>query len=215
MPPGADAPPTPLPPQPVCRAAGEPSALCVIVLGDSIGAGEPLEGEARWWVLLERLLAAALPDRDVAVDSWAVSGSRVDVLEAAVRDQQALDSYDVAIIIEGVNDTFFTPLDEWAARYTAALEALEHRGIRVIPTTPPPSLEDGQFKTRYDGVAEQVRQMVTPARPILDIAARWHADGAEHAAGYYADLIHQGPEGQRIMAEMAQEMVLQVLGPDG
>ena len=43
---------------------------------------------------------------------------------------------------------------------------------------------------------------------LLDIAQRWHADGAAIASAYYSDLIHQGPAGQAVMAELAGGVVL-------
>jgi lysophospholipase L1-like esterase len=204
--------PTPLPHQPECQVATEARPLCIVVLGDSIASGVPLSGEARWWVRLGSLLSAALPDRRVVVDSWAVPGSRVDVLESAARDQPALDSYDVAIVIEGVNDEIALPIVAWRSRYEAAIEAIERRGLVVIVGTPPPSFENGAFATRYEPTVAAVREVAAGRRPLLDIAARWHADGAPAAATYYSDLIHQSAVGQRLMAEMAREVVLEAIG---
>ena len=137
--PSADTLPTPLPRQPECRVSQEPRSLCVVILGDSIAAGVPVLGEERWWVRLQSLLGAALPDRHVVVDSWAVPGSRVDVLESAARDQAALDSYDVAIVIEGVNDDGGLPINDWRMRYEAAIAEIERGGLLVIVGTPPPT----------------------------------------------------------------------------
>jgi len=202
--------PTPLPPQPDCSAAADPGALCILVLGDSIAAGVPLSGDDRWWVHLAGTLGTALPDRTVVIDSWAVPGSRVDVLESAARDQSAIDSYDIAIVIEGVNDEIVQPVDTWQARYEAVIAAMEQRGLIVIVGTPPPGFQDGAFATRYDPTANALRE-VAHGRPLLDIAARWHADGAAVAATYYSDLIHQSEAGQLLMAEMAHEVVLHAI----
>lgn len=201
--------PTPLPRQAGCQATAE-DRLCVLVLGDSIASGVPLEGDDRWWVRLEATLGAALPNRRVVVDSWAVPGSRVEVLESAARDQPALETYDVAIVIEGVNDESITPLDVWRGRYEAAIDAIEGRGLIVVVGTPPPSFENGAFATRYDSTAEALRE-VADGRQLLDIAARWRADGATVAAAYYSDLIHQGEAGQQIMADMALPVVLKAI----
>jgi lysophospholipase L1-like esterase len=208
----APGPPTPLPQQPACQAALEQRPLCVLILGDSIAAGSPLSGDDRWWVRLGSGLGAALPDRRIVVDSWAVPGSHVDVLESAARDQPALGSFDVAIVIEGVNDQTSLPIDVWRARYKAAIGAIEGRGLIVVVGTPPPSFEDGAFTTRYDPIAAALREVAAGHRPLLDIAARWRADGSTVAATYYYDLIHQSAVGQRLMAEMALDVVLEAIG---
>jgi lysophospholipase L1-like esterase len=205
-------PPTPLPRQAGCSAAGEARSLCIVILGDSIAEGGPLKGDDRWWAQLRSLLGVALPDRHVIVDSWAVSGSRIDVLESAARDQPALASYDLAIVIEGVNDEVVLPIETWRPRYEAAIAAVEVAGLIVVVATPPPSFENGAFATRYDPTAAAIRAIASKHRPLLDIAARWHADGAAVAATYYSDLIHQGGVGQRLMADMARDVVLEALG---
>jgi lysophospholipase L1-like esterase len=207
-------PPTPLPPQAGCRAEASPARLCVLVLGDSIAEGTPLTGDDRWWVRLESMLAARLPDREVVVDSWAVPGSRVDVLESAARDQRELESFDLAIVIEGVNDEAWTPMEVWRADYGAAISRLEDRGLRVILATPPPTMVDGAFTTRYDPTIQAIREIAGADRTVLDIAQRWRADGAAAAAGYYSDLIHQGPAGQRRMADLARDAVVAALTAD-
>ena len=201
-------PPTPLPPQPACLAASEPRPVCIVILGDSIAAGWPLSGDDRWWVRLRSMLDAALPDRDVVVDSWAVPGSQVDVLESAGRDQPALGSYDIAIVIEGVNDELALPVDAWRPRYEGAIAAVERNGLVVVIGTPPPIFENGGFATRYDATAAALRDVAAAGRPLLDIAARWHADGPNVAVTYYSDPIHPGAIGQQIMAEMARDLVL-------
>jgi lysophospholipase L1-like esterase len=210
--PGAVVLPTPLPQQPDCQAASTARPLCVLVLGDSIASGVPLTGDDRWWAQLRSLLSEALPGRAVTVDNWAVPGSRVDVLESAARDQPALDSYDVAIVIEGVNDQIAIPTDVWRARYEAAIVAIERHGLVVVVGTPPPSFENGAFATRYDSTTTALREVAGDRRPLLDIGARWHADGPTVAATYYSDLIHQGAIGQRLMAEMARDVLLNVIG---
>lgn len=208
----AYAPPTPLPPQPECRAAGEPTSLCIVILGDSIAAGVPVSDDERWWVRLEAQLQDAMPGRVVAVDNWAVPGSRVDVLESAASDQPGLDSYDMAIVIEGVNDEASSTIEAWARRYEAAIVEMEKRGLIVVVATPPPSFEDGAFMTRYDPTAAAIRDVAGGGRPLLDIARRFHDDGSAVAASYYADLIHLSSEGQRLLAEMAHNVLLQLLG---
>jgi lysophospholipase L1-like esterase len=209
--------PTAPPPQRACAAHPDPSAtdrghLCIVILGDSIGVGVPLEGDDRWWVRMRAALTAALPDRHVVVDDWAVSGSRVDVLEAVARDQSALDSYDIAIVIEGVNDQPVSTIADWQPRYGAAVAAIERRGPIVIVTTPPPGFEDGAFITRYDATAAAIREVAGDHRPLLDLATRWRADGPTVAAAYYVDIIHQSAAGQAVMAEMAGKVVLDALG---
>ena len=82
----------------------------------------------------------------------------------------------------------------------------------VIVTTPPPRFERGAFDPRYDGVAAAVRQVAGPERPLLDLALRWRADGAAKAAAYYADAIHPSVDGQRVMAALARDAVLDALG---
>jgi len=210
-------PPTAPPPQPACAAHSDPDAsasahLCIVVLGDSIAAGVPVQGDDRWWVRMGVALTAALPGRHVVVDDWAVSGSRVDVLEAIARDQSALDTYDIAIVIEGVNDQAVSTIADWQPRYDAAVAAIARRGPMVIVTTPPPGFEDGAFITRYDATAAAIREVAGDHRPLLDLATRWRADGPTVAAAYYVDIIHQSAAGQAVMAEMAGKVVLDALG---
>jgi GDSL-like Lipase/Acylhydrolase family len=209
--PGASA----LPRQPGCAAAATVDSLCILVLGDSIAEGTPLTGDDRWWPRMRGLLASALPARTVAVDSWAVPGSQVAVLESAVRDQPDVGSYDLAIVIEGVNDAHILAVGDWEPRYEAAVLALENRGMTVIVTAPPPSFENGAFGTRYDGIAAAVRDVASResrGRSLLDLAVRWRADGPTVAAAYYVDSIHQALPGQIVMATLARDVVLQALG---
>ncbi len=203
--------PTPIPRQDGCSAPSA-DALCVLIVGDSLAYGAPLTGANRWGPQLRELLRSALPDRRVEVDNWGVSGAQIHVLESAARDQPALGSYDVAIVIEGVNDAHLLTIDVWRERYEAAIESLEASGLVVIVTTPPPRFERGAFDPRYDGVAAAVREVAGPGRPLLDLASRWRADGAARAAAYYDDAIHPGVDGQKLMAKMARDAVLAALG---
>ena len=205
--------PTSLPRQAGCAVATAANSLCIVVLGDSIGVGAPLSGDDRWWVRLRGLLEASLPGRTIAIDNWAVSGSQVDFLESAARDQPEIGTYDLAIVIEGVNDTYHTPAVAWRPRYEAAISMLEAKGLMVVVTAPPPLLDDGAFGTQFDATAAIVRAVAGAHRPLLDIAARWRADGPVLAGTYYADAIHQGPAGQRLMATMARDVVLETITP--
>jgi lysophospholipase L1-like esterase len=204
--------PKPLPTQHGCTTMRSADSLCILVLGDSLGVGAPLNGDDRWWMRLRPLLEARLPGRSISIDNWAVSGSHVDVLESAARDQPELGTYDVAIVIEGVNDVFVMPVDAWRPRYEAAITQLEARGLTVVITAPPPLFENGAFGNLFDATAEVVRTLAAGQRPLLDIAARWHADGAPLAATYYVDWIHQGSAGQALMATMARDVVLKAIG---
>ena len=202
--------PTPIPPQPPCPDAETPGSLCIVVLGDSIAHGTPLEGADRWPSRLERLLEAAQPGRAVTVANWAVPGSRVEVLVAAATGQATLETFDIAIVIEGVNDAGWTPLATWRSTYEAAIVAMERRGLKVVIGTPPPTLIDGQFTTQYDPTTAALREIAGSTRPLLDIDARWRSDGAAKATPYYSDLIHQEAPGQALMAEMARDVVLAI-----
>ena len=211
--PGVSTPPSALPRQAGCAAANQADSLCIVVLGDSIGVGVPVEGDDRWWPRLRRLLEADMPGRTIEIDDWAVSGSQVDVLESVARDQPELPTYDIAIVIEGVNDLVARSVEAWGPRYEAAVAAMEARDVTVIVTTPPPSFENGTFGSRYDGLAAAVRAMAGPHRPLLDLATRWRADGPAIAAAYYVDSIHQALPGQIVMASVARNAVLQAIGP--
>ena len=206
-----DSGPSPLPPQRGCAPVGA-DPVCILILGDSLAYGAPLTGADRWGSQLRELLRQALPARTVEVDNWGVSGAQVHVLESAARDQAAVGTYDVAIVIEGVNDAHLLPIDVWRERYEAAIASLEAKGLTVIVTTPPPRFENGGFDARYDGVAAAVREVAGPDRPLLDLAARWRSDGATRAAAYYADPIHPSADGQRVMAAMARDVLLDALG---
>src|SRR4051812_7400935 len=204
--------PSPLPAQPGCAVAAHPDSVCILVLGDSIGVGVPVEGDERWWVRLRGALASELPGRDVEIDNWAVSGSRVDVLESAARDQPNLGSYDIAVVIEGVNDLNDVSVAEWRPHYAAAIAALESKGLTAILATPPPELQGATFGTRYDETAAAIREVAASgSRRLLDIAARWRRDGATIAASYYVDTVHQAVAGQKLMASLAHDVVLDAL----
>jgi hypothetical protein len=210
--PTGNARPTPVPRQAGCAVASAPGSLCILILGDSLGAGDPLTGDDRWWVRLQRALEPNLSGRPIAIDSWAVAASRIDLLESAARDQPELGTYDIAIVIEGVNDLFDMSVEEWRPRYQATIAALEAKGLTVVVATPPPNFENGTFGTLYDATAAMIREMaVAGRRPLLDIAARWRLAGAARAGTYYADPIHQGPAGQELMASMARDAVLEAL----
>jgi lysophospholipase L1-like esterase len=214
----ASAPQTPNPPasalprQAGCGAATTADSLCILILGDSIAAGVPIAGDGRWWPHLRSLLASALPRRTIAIDSWAVPGSQVAVLESAASDQPDVGTYDLAIVIEGVNDAHVLSAESWRRRYAAAIAELEEKGLIVVVGVPPPSFENGDFGTRFDAIAAAVRVVSATGRPLLDIAARWRADGAARAGSYYADAIHQSAAGQDLMATMARDVVLEAIG---
>jgi lysophospholipase L1-like esterase len=182
--------------------------LNILVLGDSIAAGDPLTGKDRWSATLERLLAAALPERVIHVCNAAVGGSRIDFLESSIAGRSDLDRYDVALVIEGVNDDGFTPLDEWARRYAGAVSLLEAKGLGVVIGTAPPTLVEGQFTARYQPIAEELRRIAArEGRLLLDVDRHWRDLGPNDAGPFYSDLIHQGPAGQAVMAEMAASLV--------
>jgi len=188
--------------------------LCILILGDSLAVGVPIDIYQRWWLQLRHRLEVALPGRVIAVDNWAVAGSQVEVLESAAHDQPAVTTYDLAIVIEGVNDEHRMSAAEWLPRYEAAIATLQAKGLTVIVTAPPPNYENGAFGTRYDPFAAAVRDVAARGRPLLDIAGRWHADGPALAGTYYADVIHQNAAGQDVMAAMAFDVVLESIGAD-
>ena len=200
--------PSPIPAQPGCPDASTPGSLCIVVLGDSIAFGTPLEGDERWPSRLERLLEAAYPGRAVSVANWAVPGSRVDVLVAAATGQEELSTFRIAIVIEGVNDAAWTPLETWRADYLAAISAMERRGLTVVIGTPPPTFENAEFTPQYDPTTNALRAIAGTTRPILDVAAEWRRDGAPKAEAYYSDLIHQSAMGQDKIAEMARDVIV-------
>ncbi len=200
---------SPMPSPPPCDPpAAARVVLNILVLGDSIAAGDPLTGKDRWSATLERLLAAALLERVVHVCNAAVGGSRIDFLESSIAGRSDLGSYDVALVIEGVNDDGFTPLDEWARRYGAAVAKLEAGGLVVVIGTAPPTLVQGRFTDRYQPIAEELRRIAAvEGRVLLDVDGHWRDLGPEEAGPFYSDLIHQGPAGQAVIAEMAASLI--------
>jgi lysophospholipase L1-like esterase len=201
-----------LPRQAGCAGVADSASLCILILGDSLAVGAPLIGDDRWWRRLQATLGTALPNRNVIIDNWAISGGQVDVLESAVRDQPDVGTYELAIVIEGVNDAHVLTREDWRVRYEAAIELLESKGPTVVLTTPPPRLEESGFDPRYDEVAAAVREVAAGGRPLLDLAVRWRADGASRARAYYVDPIHQSAAGQAVMATMAHDVVLAAIG---
>ena len=99
------------------------------------------------------------------------------MLESAARDQAAVGPYDVAIVIEGVNDAHLLPIDVWRERYEAAIASLEAKGLTVIVTTPPPRFENGGFDARYDGCGCRGpggrRTRSAASRPRRAVARGW------------------------------------------
>jgi hypothetical protein len=89
-----------------------------------------------WPARLEALLREDFPGRDVMVSNRAQGGSQVHLLESRVAELP-LGSYDVAIVITGLNDTTVRPLDAWSPRYTAAIEQLKDAGLIVVIGTAP------------------------------------------------------------------------------
>ena len=89
---------------------------------------------------------------------------------------------------------------------------MEDLGLTVIVAAPPPNFEDGAIETRHDEIDDAVRAIAGSHRPLLDIAARFRADGDEAAASYYHDNLHQSAAGQQVIAEMATSAVLGLAG---
>lgn len=186
---------------------GGADPLRILVLGDSIAAGSPLNAPDRWSDRMQMTLQEANPGRCVEVRNLAVGGTMVDFLEASVA-QPDLDTFAVAIVFEGVNDLGYVPFDEWRTRYEAAVKRLEAHGLRVIVGTPPPTIVDGLFEHKVDGLAAAERSIACDhRRPLLDVERRWREVGAKVAAPYYVDAIHQGGLGQAVMADMAARLI--------
>ena len=190
------------PPAPCPRAAGD-STTCILVLGDSIAAGDGAAPGDRWPAQLEVLLRQAAPDHDVVVSNWAHGGSEVDLLERRVAELP-LDSYKVAIVITGVNDTVNRGVDEWGPRYAAAIDRLEAAGVTVVIGTAPPTFEGGVFTDQFAAVAERLRT-IAGDRPMLDIAKEWKDLGVDGAGSYYLDMIHPNAAGQALIAQRAKD----------
>jgi peptidoglycan/LPS O-acetylase OafA/YrhL/lysophospholipase L1-like esterase len=195
-----------------CPATAGDAATCILVLGDSIAAGEGAAGTDRWPARLEALLREDLPDRNVMVSNWAQGGSQINLLENRVAEMP-LDAYEVAIVITGLNDTSLMRIDQWAPRYVAAIEKLEDAGVKVVIGTAPPTFEGGVFTDRFAAVAEELRD-IAGDRPMLDIAKEWQELGVDTAADYYLDVVHQNAKGQAVIAALARTVVTDVLeGP--
>ena len=195
-----------------CRGTSD-DTTCILVLGDSIAAGEGAAGVDRWPSRLEALLRQDLPGRDVMVSNWAQGGSQINLLEDRVAELP-LGSYDVAIVITGLNDASVRPLDEWSPRYRAAIEQLEDAGLAVVIGTAPPALEGGAFTERFAAVADALRT-IAGTRPMLDLDQEWRALGVGTAGGYYVDAIHQNAAGQAVIAERAREVLVPILESSG
>jgi lysophospholipase L1-like esterase len=181
------------------------------VLGDSIAAGHPLEAPDRWTDRFAETLRGALPDRVVEVLNVASRGAGIDSLEASVGAQQDLADFQVAIVIEGVNDVGVTPIDGWARRYRMVVETLERRGVVVVVGTAPPAFGSGQFFDTYDQVASTLRSIAAEGqRPLLDIEGNWREIGPKKAESFYVDVIHQNAAGQALMADRASSLTLAI-----
>jgi lysophospholipase L1-like esterase len=194
---------------PVPCGGSSDDTTCVLVLGDSIAAGEGAAGVDRWPARLEALLRQDLPERNVMVSNWAQGGSQINLLESRVAELP-LGSYDVAIVITGLNDTTVRPLDEWSPRYQAAIEKLESAGLTVVIGTAPPAFEGGVFTDRFAAVADELR-VIAGTRPMLDLEKDWRELGAETAGGYYVDVLHQNAAGQAVIAERARSVLDEIL----
>jgi lysophospholipase L1-like esterase len=204
----APASPTPRPSHAGCVDHAAGNAVCIVIVGDSLGVGAPLTGAERWWIQLQGALESALPAKHVRIDNWAVSGSQLDLLEWFAQDRAGLSTYDLAIVIEGVNDARVSmPVEGWRPRYERALAAIGASGPSVVLMTPPPAFSGGQFGSSYDATIEAIRA-VAGDRPLIDVAARWREDGPVRAAAYYVDEIHQSAAGQEVMAQLALPVVL-------
>jgi lysophospholipase L1-like esterase len=197
--------PTPEP----CPRSPDDETTCIVVLGDSIASGDGAADDPdRWPARLEALLHE-VPERDIVVSNWAHGGSKIDLLERRVAELP-LQSYRVAIVITGVNDTADRTVGEWAPRYAAAISKLEEAGLTVVIGTAPPTYESGVFTDRFAAVAEELRK-IAGDRPMLDIAKDWQDLGVDTAGPYYIDLIHQNSLGQAAMAEKARSVVESIL----
>ena len=188
-------------------STSDPHPLRILILGDSIAAGSPLSAPDRWSDRMEATLQVANPGRCVEARNVAVGGTMVDFLEASVA-QPDLDTFDIAIVFEGVNDLGYVPFDEWRTRYEAAVGRLEAHGLRVVVGTPPPTIVDGSFEHKLDGLAAAESSIACDhGRPLLDVERHWREIGAKVAASYYVDAIHQGGLGQMVMSDMAARLI--------
>lgn len=192
-----------------CPVASSDPATCILVLGDSIASGEGAAGPDRWPARLEAALRQDLPGRNIIVSNWAQAGSQVDLLETRVAELP-LESYEVAIVITGLNDTAVRSVDAWAPRYSAAIDKLEDAGLTVVFGTAPPAFEGGVFTDTYASVAEELRD-IAGTRPMLDLERHWRELGVGRAGDYYVDHIHQNAAGQALIAEQARSILRVIL----
>jgi lysophospholipase L1-like esterase len=193
-----------------CHGASDATpALRIVVLGDSIAAGWPLDPPDRWSDTIQTTLQAARPERCVEVRNVAMVGSRIGYLESSIAAQADLATFQVAIIFEGVNDGGITAIDEWERRYAVAVQALEARGLTVIVATAPPLFVNNEFEGTFDELAAAQRSIAGRSdQPILDIERDWRDRGSEEAAGYYVDIIHPNAAGQAAIAAVAARLIL-------
>jgi lysophospholipase L1-like esterase len=192
---------------------GASDPLTILVLGDSIAAGHPLQAPDRWSDVLERTLRVAQPARAIEVRNAARNAAKVDALESSIAAEPDLSRFGIAIVIEGVNDVGITPLDDWAGRYRTAVETLEARGVTVVVGTAPPAFAPGEFFDTYDRVATTLRTIAEErGRPILDIDRDWRDLGPAAVEGFYVDIIHQNVAGQAVIADLAGSLLLQLRG---
>jgi lysophospholipase L1-like esterase len=188
---------------------GASDPLTILVLGDSIAAGHPLQAPDRWSDVLERTLRLVQPSRVVEIRNLAKNATRVDFLASSIAAEPDLSKYRVAIVIEGVNDVGVTPLDDWARRYRTAVESLEASGVTVVVGTAPPAFAPGEFFDTYDQVATTLRTIAHErGRPLFDIDRQWSDLGPQAVEDFYADIIHQDAAGQITMADLAAPLVL-------
>ena len=187
-----------------------PSAdiLCILVLGDSIAEGVPIPKRRPVVARLRQLLQAEPAGRTITIDSWAVSGSQIEVLESAARDQPELGTYDVAIVIEGVNDQHRLSADAWKPRYEAASRGIRGQGRDRHRHHPAAAVRGRRLRDALRRLRGRGPGRRRAGRACLDLAARWRADGPTLAGTYYVDSVHQSVAGQIVMAAAAHEVVL-------
>jgi hypothetical protein len=52
---------------------------------------------------------------------------------------------------------------------------------------------------------------IAGTRPMLDLEKDWRELGAETAAGYYVDVLHQNAAGQTVIAQRARAVLAPIL----
>jgi hypothetical protein len=189
-------------PVPTRTAAARP--FNVVVLGDSIAAGEGATSiSARWWMRAQTSLRAALPQRSIVFNSYAMSGTGMDYLERSSSTVNEL-AYQAAVIIEGRNDD----IDDasWMPRYAAVIARLEGKGLLVMIGTYPPDLRAGAFALIARNGA--IRTVAGATRPVLDFEKRWLQASPAEAAPWYSGDGHPSDAGQAVEAEVAHAVVL-------